>query len=81
MKIFIPDTLDQAEGRRQRNEFLKKNVKKISEVANGTTPMDALKKGNPLLALGRVAKYVDDSMVDPAIRRFKGLMNKVTGKK
>jgi hypothetical protein len=61
----------------RRNAFLKKHAKDISEKANGKTALDALKRVNPILAVGRVLKGVDDSFVDPTIKRFKNLMRKI----
>ena len=83
MKVYMPEGTP-AEMKRARNKFLQKNSKDIALKADGVTPMDALKKGNPvkagLRALFNVAKHVDDSMVDPAIKRFKGLMSKIKKK-
>lgn len=81
-KIPRPYSIEgtEEEIKQARNTFLREKSKEISKVANGTTAMDALKKANPLLALGRVLKGVDDSMIDPSISRFKNLMRKIKSK-
>lgn len=56
----------------QRARINKITGNKPIEIADGTTPMDALKGMNPLLAAGRAyKKYVDDPIVDPAIAAVK----------
>lgn len=63
-----------AEIKARRNAFLKKHSKEIADRADS----DVVGKTKRGVISG--LKFVDDSMVDPVIRKFKNLVKKVSKK-